>query len=76
MAVPPPTTIERRHRAVIRGTVFIKNQMMTIEPKRDLLEWGIDPDAVANLITALQRNMPDGQYFFDLSVEVEPVPEE
>lgn len=61
--------------AKIGGTVFIKKGVMTIEPQEAFEEFGIDPDAVANLITALQRNIPDGQYFFDLTLAVDRIEE-
>jgi len=61
--------------AKIGGTVFIEKGVMTIEPREDLEEWGIDPDSIANLITALHRDIPDGQYFFTLTLDVETVEE-
>ena len=58
----------------IAGTLTIEKGSISVEPKQDLWEWNIDPDAVINLIMALNRNVPDGQYFFDLSVKLEYVP--
>ena len=60
--------------AKIQGTVTIDGSTMEIEPVDALEDWGIDPDSIANLVTALQRNAPDGQYFFKLTLDMKPVP--
>lgn len=59
----------------ISGTLTVEHGTVSVEPVQDLVEWRIDPDAVINLLTALHRNLPEGQYFFDISTSVEPTPE-
>ena len=61
---------------VIRGSLeVLPDGVFTIEPREALEDWGISPDSVAEIVRALSRNMPEGWYFWDLSLKIEPAEE-
>ena len=59
---------------VIQVTLTVLPDGFEIEPHDEIGKW-MSPDSLADVIMGLNLNIPEGQYFAKVTVEVEPVPE-
>lgn len=58
---------------VIKGTVtYYPNGAFEIEPFADIMEF-MSPDSLAEVVSGLNKNIPPGQYFFTVTVEVKRI---